>query len=200
MSRLLEKPHHFQSNIFNSLKSFPFRLISLALSLLRSSHSHSHLVKMQFSSTAILLPFFALANLAASTPISPRQADPSCAPLSKLAAQLSDFEKFSTFILKNAPNDLQRAISDAQKGVASIVSPIDLLNPQVQSLQNTILADLSTVGGEFQKATQANNEGEIVDVAVEIQKILFQRLWPDAVGITALVHTIGDCSSGAPQS
>lgn len=70
----------------------------------------------------------------------------------------------------------------------------------MQSLQNTILADLSTVGGEFQKATQANNEGEIVDVAVEIQKILFQRLWPDAVGVTALVYTIGDCSSGVPQS
>ena len=155
---------------------------------------------MQFSTAATLLPFFALANIAASTPISPRQADPSCAPLSKLASQLSNFEKFSTSILKNAPQNLQSAVSDAQKGVASIVSPIDLLNPQVQSLQNTILADLSTVGGQFQKATQANNEEEIVDIAVEIQTILFQRLWPDAVGITALVHTIGDCSSGAPQS
>jgi len=155
---------------------------------------------MQFSTAATLLPFFALANIAASTPISPRQADPSCAPLSKLASQLSNFEKFSTSILKNAPQNLQSAVSDAQKGVASIVSPIDLLNPQVQSLQNTILADLSTVGGQFQKATQANNEEEIVNIAVEIQTILFQRLWPDAVGITALVHTIGDCSSGAPQS
>ena len=197
---MLKEIHHFHSNIFNSLKSFSLYIISVVLSSSHSSHSHSQSVKMQFSTAAILLPFFALANLAASTPISSRQADPSCAPLSKLTAQLSDFEKFSTFILKNAPQDLQRAISDAQKGVASIVSPIDLLNPQVQSLQNTILADLSTVGGEFQKATQASNEGEIVDIAVEIQKILFQRLWPDAVGITALVHTIGDCSSGAPQS
>jgi len=100
---------------------------------------------MRFSTAVILLPFFALANLAASTPISPRQADPSCRPLSKLAAQLSAFEKFSTFILKNAPHNFHKAISDAQKGVASIVPPLDLLNPQVQSLQNTILADLSTV-------------------------------------------------------
>ncbi|KAH8775039.1 hypothetical protein F5882DRAFT_409417 [Hyaloscypha sp. PMI_1271] len=142
---------------------------------------------MRFSTAVILLPFFALANLAASTPISPRQADPSCRPLSKLAAQLSDFEKFSTFILKNAPHNFHKAISDAQKGVASIVPPLDLLNPQVQSLQNTILADLSTVGENFQKATRANSEEEIVDIAVEIQMILFQRLWPDAVGITALV-------------
>ncbi|KAH8759167.1 hypothetical protein BGZ57DRAFT_1008416 [Hyaloscypha finlandica] len=141
---------------------------------------------MRFSTAVILLPFFALANLAASTPISPRQADPSCRPLSKLAAQLSDFEKFSTFILKNAPHNFHKAISNAQKGVASIVPPLDLLNPQVQSLQNTILADLSTVGENFQKATRANSEEEIVDIAVEIQMILFQRLWPDAVGITAL--------------
>jgi hypothetical protein len=155
---------------------------------------------MKISTTAILLPFLALANLAASTPISPRQADPSCGPLSKLVKQLSDFDKFSTFILEHAPYNLQEAISDAQNGVASILSPIDLLNPQVQPLQNTILADLSTVGGSFQKATQANKEEEIVDIAVEIKQILSQQLWPEAVEITALVHTIGDCSSGAPQS
>jgi hypothetical protein len=156
---------------------------------------------MQLTASILSVLALSASTLAISTPpiITQRDADPNCFPISKLTSQLQDFQRFSAAILEDAPRHLNAAQRDATNGVNSIVSPIDLLNPQVQDQQNVILADLATVGDKFKQAQGANKRSDIITIASEIQEILFQRLWPNTVTLTAHVTEINDCSSGAKQ-
>lgn len=126
---------------------------------------------MHFSSA--IIPFLAVAGYAAAVPLSPGQGiDPSCFPISKLTAQLSDFQKFSALVLINAPQNFNQAKKDATSGVESIVSPIDLLNPKVQQLQNTILSNLALVGSTFKDIEGAPDAATQIKLATQIQGIL----------------------------
>ena len=126
---------------------------------------------MQF--TQAFLSLFALVVSTVAAPLAPSQGvDPSCFPISKLTSQLIKFQEFSTLILRDAPIDFNAAKTDAKNGFDSIVSAIDLLNPQIQPLQDNILADLATVGLLFNRTVQASNSTIQVQLATRIQHIL----------------------------
>jgi hypothetical protein len=152
------------------------------------------LLTLLLSSTSLAAP---VATFTPSTLQPGQGAVPSCFPLSKLTEQLQSFQTFSAAMLEHVPTSPATANNDAALGVASILSPIDLLAPQVQDLQDKVLADLATVGGKFEEAAATESATDLTTIASDIQAILIQRLWPNAVTLTDLVREVGDCSSGA---
>lgn len=151
----------------------------------------SLVLTLLLSSTSLAAP---VTTFAPSTLQPGQGAVPSCFPLSKLTEQLQSFQTFSAAMPEHSPTSAATAKHDAALGVASILSPIDLLAPQVQHLQDEVLADLATVGDMFRAAESAT---DLTAVASNIQAVLIQRLWPNAITLTDLVKQVGDCRSVA---
>lgn len=130
---------------------------------------------MQLSLKSILALGLAANTVLASPALLTKRLSPdvgTCIPIDKLRQQLITFTLDSATVLFAAPSDPAAAQAAAQHAVDNILSPIDLLNPQVQSTQDLILADLATVGSNFKTIAGTSDPNVQRQLAITIQNIM----------------------------